>query len=136
MAKRRQGGAMPERRALVEGLKPNEIDPEVAQRFIRGDFASPVEKAAPESNSSIQTSVSAPHSVAHKPVGGQQPPQTELPRDTGSRLPLTIRVRSDFAAALKRASLERQLNGVLPNTLQDILEEALEPWLRSNGYLN
>ena len=51
-------------------------------------------------------------------------------------MPLTTRVRADFAAALKRASLERQLDGVIPNTLQDILEEALEPWLRSNGYLN
>ena len=44
-------------------------------------------------------------------------------------------MRSDFAAALKRASLERQLEGVEPNTLQDILEQAVEPWLRNNGYL-
>ncbi len=57
---------------------------------------------------------------------------------TGSvvRVPLTTRIRSDFALALKRASLQRQLSGVSPNTLQDILEEALEPWLRSNGYLS
>jgi len=27
------------------------------------------------------------------------------------------------------------LSGVFPNTLQDILEEALQPWLRSNGYI-
>jgi hypothetical protein len=40
-----------------------------------------------------------------------------------------------FAAALKRASLERQLNSVEPNTLQDILEQAIEPWLKSNGYI-
>jgi len=52
-----------------------------------------------------------------------------------SRTPLTTRIRTDFATALKRASLERQLSGTVPNTLQDILEEALEPWLRSNGYL-
>jgi hypothetical protein len=52
------------------------------------------------------------------------------------RVPLTTRVRGDYAAALKRASLERQLNVVLPNTLQDILDNALETWLRSNGYLN
>ena len=53
-----------------------------------------------------------------------------------SRMPLTTRIRTDYATALKRASLERQLSGTVPNTLQDILEEALEPWLRSNGYLN
>jgi hypothetical protein len=51
-------------------------------------------------------------------------------------VPLTTRVRADFAAALKRASLERQLSGVLPNSLQDILDDALEPWLRANGYLS
>ena len=52
-----------------------------------------------------------------------------------ARVPLTTRVRADFAQALKRASLERQLSGVQPNTLQDILEEALGPWLRANGYV-
>jgi len=58
-------------------------------------------------------------------------PQEQPP----SRVPISTRVRADFAAALKRASLERQLNAVEPNTLQDILEEAIEPWLKSNGYL-
>jgi hypothetical protein len=51
------------------------------------------------------------------------------------RVPLTTRIRTDFANALKRASLQRQLEGQHPNTLQDILEEALEPWLRQHGYL-
>lgn len=52
-----------------------------------------------------------------------------------ARSPLTTRIRDDYAKALKRASLERQLAGVTPNTLQDILEEALRPWLHDNGYL-
>jgi hypothetical protein len=52
-----------------------------------------------------------------------------------ARVPISTRMRSDFAVALKRASLERQLAAVEPNTLQDILEEAIEPWLRTNGYL-
>ena len=51
-----------------------------------------------------------------------------------SRSPISTRIRSDFAAALKRASLERRLAGTHPHTVQDILEEALEPWLRTNGY--
>jgi hypothetical protein len=37
--------------------------------------------------------------------------------------------------ALKRASFERQLQGVEPNSMQDIVEEALTPWLRKHGYL-
>lgn len=69
---------------------------------------------------------------ADKPQQPQQPtPQTE----TINRVPLSTRMRADFAKALKRASLERQLHGVEPNTLQDILEAAAEPWLKSNGYI-
>ena len=52
-----------------------------------------------------------------------------------ARVPVSTRIRADYATALKRASLERQLSGTAPNTLQDILEEALGPWLRANGYL-
>lgn len=53
----------------------------------------------------------------------------------GGRSPLSTKLRSDIAAALKRASLERQLAGVTPHTLQDLLESVLEPWLKDNGYL-
>jgi hypothetical protein len=67
-----------------------------------------------------------------KPQAAQQPtPQTAVI----NRVPISTRMREDLAKALKKASLERQLKGVEPNTLQDILEEALEPWLKSNGYL-
>jgi hypothetical protein len=49
--------------------------------------------------------------------------------------PISTRLRADLVAALKRASLERQLQGIEPSTLRDIIEEALDPWLKSNGYL-
>lgn len=65
---------------------------------------------------------------------GARPAKPPAPATMG-RSPLSTRVREDFAKALKRASLERQLSGVEPSTLQDILEEALEPWLKANGYL-
>jgi hypothetical protein len=51
------------------------------------------------------------------------------------RVPLSTRMRGDFAKALKKASLERQLEGIQPNTLIEILEQAVEPWLKSNGYI-
>ena len=51
------------------------------------------------------------------------------------RVPISTRIRAEFATALKRASLERQLNRVEPSTLQDILEQAIEPWLKTNGYI-
>lgn len=99
---------MKERRSLVEGLAlaPAEVQ-ELEREFVYPNKA---------------PSVQAPT------------PQVAVP--TIPRAPLTTRIREDYAKALKRASLERQLAGVAPNTLQDILEEAIEPWLRSNGYID
>jgi hypothetical protein len=96
------------RRSLVEGLKSTP-EPDAADKARESDF-----------------------------VYGQKarPPQgTATAATTIHRVPLGTRIREDFSKALKRASLERQLNGLEPNTLQDILEEAIEPWLRSNGYI-
>ena len=104
---------MAERRPLTEGLKPPAIppalpvDPKVEKSFVYGA------KAANEP--------SLPQSTVSQNL---------------SRVPLSTRIRGDYAAALKRASLERQLNGVDPNTLQDILEQAIEPWLKSHGYIS
>ena len=110
---------MKDRRSLMDGLSNGgEVDRSVEEQFV---FAG--KKTDPASH---------PLSSAATPEAG------EVKRQVGNaigRVPLTTRVRSDFATALKRASLQRQLDGVAPNTLQDILEEALEPWLRSNGYL-
>ena len=49
--------------------------------------------------------------------------------------PFSTRIRADYAEALKRASLERQLKKIKPCTIREILEVSLEPWLNSNGYL-
>lgn len=103
---------MAERRSLVDGLKstpaPMEVHREKEKEFVYGAKDKPSE-----------------------PVKAPTPP----PAPTLTRVPISTRIRSDFASALKRASLERQLSGTEPNTLQDILEEAIEPWLKSNGYL-
>lgn len=106
---------MAERRALIEGLKNTNpaVDPETEKAFVFRDK----KEAAPET--------AQPAAPATSPAATA----------TLSRVPLSTRMRADFAAALKRASLERQLAGVEPNTLQDILEQAVEPWLRTNGYL-
>jgi hypothetical protein len=61
--------------------------------------------------------------------------KTQAVAPTVSRVPISTRIRSDFFAGLKRASLERQLSNVEPHTLIEILEEAIEPWLKSNGFL-
>lgn len=68
--------------------------------------------------------------------GEKEPAKPTIAVPALNRVSISTRVRDDFARALKRASLERQLEGREPNTLQDILEEAIEPWLKSNGYLS
>jgi len=99
---------MAERRSLVEGLSTvPPVDRELEKKFVyAGKAEAPRMPAKP---------------AAVAPVIG--------------RSPITTRMRDDYAKALKRASLERQLAGVVPNTLQDILEEAIGPWLEDNGYL-
>lgn len=49
------------------------------------------------------------------------------------RSALTTRLRDDYVAALKRLSLERQLEGQRPNTIQDFLEAAIGDWLASQA---
>lgn len=71
-------------------------------------------------------------------VFGDRPPSPEPapPRPPATpRQPFTTRIRGDLATALKRASLERQLDGRQPHAVQDILDAALEPWLRDQGHL-
>lgn len=50
-------------------------------------------------------------------------------------IPVNVRIRPDLARALKTASLTRQLSGVTPFCKREIIEEALESWLRAEGYL-
>jgi hypothetical protein len=101
---------MAERRSLVEGVKETNppYDPVKAREFIAGA----------------------------KSGGGGITAAPALATSNLPRSPFSTRIRTDFTTALKRASLERQLKGVEPNTLVDILEQAIEPWLKSNGYLS
>ncbi len=99
---------MSERRPLKDGIKPQTpVDPALEKHFVFGA----------------------------KPVREGMPPVEKAPGPP-ARASITTRIRADFATALKRVSLERQLNGTTPNTFQEVLEEALEPWMRANGFLS
>lgn len=106
---------MGERRSLTDGLKatPDLVAPDVFKKFVHGE-------------------------IAETPPQATSPKPSDEHRHAGnniSRSPFTTRIKTEYCEALKRASLERQLNGTFPNSQQEILEEALEPWLRSKGYL-
>ena len=100
-----------ERRPLIAGLETAGVERTVEKQFVYA----------------AKTAPAGPTPAAHD-TRRHSPP-------VAGRVPVSTRIRADYATALKRASLERQLGGTAPNTLQDILEEALEPWLRANGYL-
>jgi hypothetical protein len=102
---------MAERRPLVEGLKtPPDSSRSLEKQFVYGK--------------KVNEPAAAPELTAQRPTA------------VSNRVPFTSRVRAEIAQAVKRASLERQIAGIEPNTVQDILESALEPWLRANGYLS
>jgi len=112
---------MGERRTLVEALKPDSgVDRTVEEEFVFNKN--------PKSSAATRPQPPAPVDDIGEGKGRTG--------NAVSRVPFTTRLRTDYSAALKRASLERQLKGVFPNTLKDMLEEALQPWLRSNGYLS
>jgi hypothetical protein len=122
---------MPKRRSLTDGLKsPPKANPAKEAAFVYGPKSAGPEAVKKVAKPKPQPVVAAPPPPPAADVLTEPQPEQNL-----GRLPLTTRVRSDIGAALKRASLERQLAGQVPNTVQDILEEALEPWLRSHGYL-
>jgi hypothetical protein len=121
-----------ERRPLTVGMNtiPN-ADPEQVRRFV---------KAEPPPDSAHQ-----PQQQDRRPELTRDPQSTTSSKRRGRTkstgvtpvglIPVTVRLRPDVAGALKRASLERQLAGEVMFTQQDLVEEALEPWLRENGYL-
>jgi len=114
---------MAERKSLKEGLlqiSPG-IDPAQGEEFIYHGKPKPASSATEIKALPASAELEEDKAKTNQPMG---------------RAPLTIRFHTAFASALKRASLERQLKGMQPYKLQDIVEEAVEPWLRKNGYLS
>src|SRR5262245_1976660 len=114
-----------ERRSLKVGMNtiPN-ADPEEVRRFVTSDSQLEV---SPEVENRPQGMSPARRSIVGR---GRTKPTGVTPVGL---IPITVRLRPETAGALKRASLERQLAGEPVFTQQELVEEALEPWLRANG---
>jgi hypothetical protein len=106
---------MTERQSLIRGIKAPSppVDPAIAREFIHGTAGS----ATPSSPHSARTGVSGESSSG------------------SSRVSLNTKIREDLVIALKRLSFDRQISRASRHTLQEIVEEALEPWLKSQGLL-
>ncbi|MEM6468709.1 MAG: hypothetical protein AAF802_04015 [Planctomycetota bacterium] len=96
------------RRSLVEGLNETPKVTELENDFVFGEKANETAEPSETSNAIAEPQI--------------------MPQYQG-RVPLTTRCRPELASAIKRASLERQLKGIEPSSIQDIIEEALETWL-------
>jgi hypothetical protein len=123
---------MKERRSLVEGIKPNvELD-RLETEFVFGA------NRKPEAVETLEALPPKKEDVVSDVVIEKAPPpfidRSVLPQIVG-RVPVTARCRPEIASALKRASLQRQLAGAEPHYVQDIMEQALEAWLREKGYV-
>lgn len=147
-----------ERRSIADAMQ---VTPE-ALAFIQGAANKTVEvktKATSKARSPISESVESP--VNDEPMESKsmsdtspQEPVTEKRRtyrsnsiksktpsgiETGFGManllvPLTTRLQPATAAALKRAGLERKLNGQQPSSVQEIVEISIQNWLSQNGH--
>jgi hypothetical protein len=145
------------RRSLSAGLEQIEgVDPAVALAFIAQERPRPQkvhtvaekepvreeepvvefieEQNQPDERGGEGRTTPAPVRKTAKPTGVKRPDTARLLSTL--LVPVTIRLRPEIAAGLKRASLQRQLNGIEMFTQQDIVEEALIPWLKAEGLLD
>lgn len=123
---------MAERRPLAKAVNQYAgADPEAVRAFITQETKPVAALAAPEPDTKRGLESERPlHSTPTKPT--KKKPTRLQPVGL---IPVTIRLRPEVAGALKRASLERQLNGEETFTQQEIVESVLEPWLTEGGYI-
>ena len=101
----------------------HELDPELEAAFVkRGNVV------AQSSPVNVEPPIAEPKP---KPVRRSK----QAAAITPGLIPVNVRVRPEVAQALKTASLDRQMRGIEPHSKREIVEVALEPWLRSQGYL-
>lgn len=131
---------MKERKQLVDSLNPaDEMDSDVAREFIRSGSVktvttNPVPKGA-QSEPEERPNSKRERRLARSRKQSTKQSETEA---RSLRLPLTpVTLRMDFemANALKRLSLERQLENHPLATQKDIVTEALRPILQREGVL-
>ena len=131
---------MAERRSLTTVLNSPipEVDPEIVRSFVtqRPSIESAVPQSVTESteyrNLENSTTSDSSSATSNAPIKSKR---TSRFKPIGL-IPITVRLRPEIAGGLKQASLERELEGEEIFTQQDIVEEALESWLKSKGYLS
>ncbi len=126
------------RRSMTEALQTVELPPEAAAFIHAGtprpkiravDGPAPEEKAeAPGQPAAEPPSVRTQMVTADDMVSTAPDPEPPVMQSRSFRLPM------DLCNALLRFSLERRLARQRPWTQEDMVAQALQHWMRKNGY--
>jgi hypothetical protein len=107
-----------------------QLDPATVESFVKQGTATPPK---------ADTTDTGRNGASKQLLSQQVSRETELRPNSAvmppGLIPVNVRVRPEIARALKAASLQRELQGIEPYTKREIVEQALEPWLKKNGYL-
>lgn len=113
---------------------PPGADPDAVKAFVTQERKPEPKQEEPREEARLPQPerIAAPAPMAEEPARKRKGKKAPVPVGL---IPVTVRLKPEIAAALKRASLERQLAGEEIYTQQDLVELALEPWLKGEGHL-
>lgn len=130
----------PEKMAFIKGQDANQANPIVdGQHPVQSNavvvpvvelFADTV-SAPSEIRPKKTPSVKQSQPIHNEPINRN----TIAPANEDYLVPITTRLQARTAEALRRAYLEQKLNRREPATQQEIIELALQEWLRTNAFL-
>lgn len=126
----------PEPKPSPVRVVPDPVPPAPVEVVAPAEAPAEPDEDGPDGNGGGERKAPPParKAAAAKPAAAKRPHQQRLLATL--LVPVTVRLRPEIASALKQASLQRQLNGVETFTQQDIVEEALLPWLQAEGLLD
>ncbi len=127
---------MSKRMSLVEGLKRDQekLDPAVVDSFVKHGNTQPNPEPEIQLPNESQDSALSDSFTEERPARAPRRAKQAAVMSPGL-ISVNVRVRPEIGAALQTASLQRQLQGVEPFSKREIVEEAMEQWLRENGCL-
>jgi len=132
------------RRSMTTALRTGDLPPDMLAFVKEGtprlvtDLVSPGAKAPSAPIKSTPTPI--PPGEPTEPMDRNstvikpKPDRARHPVELVHKVNLSIRVPTDLTARLLRASTDRKLSREHPATQQEIVTEAVEQWLKRNGY--
>ena len=110
----------PEKLAFIQGVQPGALH---------------VAESTPQKHAQVAMQrAGSPRSSKPSAKEYERPRSEEVILDH-ALVPLTTRLQPTTAAALRRAYLEQKLHRRTPDTQQEIIEAALQGWLKKEGFL-